>query len=179
MPRYRWHLGFLKHLTAYSCRAKALVFQHTSILVRPRIPSITRVYGGAAGYCPRVRCIYFTTLFIAIDGPKPDTFNIGGFRGLARPNARHPGLPFGDGTRKGIRMKARVTITLKPGVLDPQGRAIQNALGGLGFAGVAGVRQGKVIELDLADGTPESTIDDMAKKLLANTVIENYRIEIL
>ena len=76
-------------------------------------------------------------------------------------------------------MKARVTITLKPGVLDPQGRAIQTALGGLGFAGVEGVRQGKVIELDLADGTAESAIDDMAKKLLANTVIENYRIEIL
>lgn len=76
-------------------------------------------------------------------------------------------------------MKARVTITLKPGVLDPQGRAIQNALGGLGFGGVEGVRQGKVIELDLVDGTPESAIDDMAKKLLANTVIENYRIELL
>ena len=76
-------------------------------------------------------------------------------------------------------MKARVTITLKPGVLDPQGRAIQNALGGLGFTGVDGVRQGKVIELDLADGTPAASIDDMAKKLLANTVIENYRIEIL
>jgi phosphoribosylformylglycinamidine synthase PurS subunit len=76
-------------------------------------------------------------------------------------------------------MKARVTITLKPGVLDPQGRAIQNALGGLGFAGVEAVRQGKVIELDLADGTPEATIDDMARKLLANTVIENYRIELL
>jgi phosphoribosylformylglycinamidine synthase len=76
-------------------------------------------------------------------------------------------------------MKARVTITLKPGVLDPQGRAIQNALAGLGFAGVDGVRQGKVIELDLADGTPGAAIDEMAKKLLANTVIENYRIEIL
>jgi phosphoribosylformylglycinamidine synthase len=76
-------------------------------------------------------------------------------------------------------MKARVTITLKPGVLDPQGRAIQNALGGLGFAGVDAVRQGKVIELDLADGTSEATIDDMAKKLLANAVIENYRIELL
>jgi phosphoribosylformylglycinamidine synthase len=76
-------------------------------------------------------------------------------------------------------MKARITITLKPGVLDPQGRAIQNALGGLGFAGVAGARQGKLIELDLADGTPEATIDEMCKKLLANTVIENYRIEIL
>ena len=179
MPRYRWHLGFLKHLTAYSCRAKALVFQHTSILVRPRIPSITRVYGGAAGYCPRVRCIYFTTPFIAIDGPKPDPINIGAFAAPASPIAMPPGLPFGGGARKGSGMKARVTITLKPGVLDPQGRAIQNALGGLGFAGVAGVRQGKVIELDLADGTPESTIDDMAKKLLANTVIENYRVEIL
>ncbi|KAB7644072.1 phosphoribosylformylglycinamidine synthase subunit PurS [Polymorphobacter fuscus] len=76
-------------------------------------------------------------------------------------------------------MKARVTITLKPGVLDPQGRAIHNALDGLGFTGVAGVRQGKVIELDLADGTSEAVIDDMARKLLANTVIENYRIELL
>lgn len=76
-------------------------------------------------------------------------------------------------------MKARVTITLKPGVLDPQGRAIQNALGGLGFAGVEGVRQGKVIELDLADGTSEAVVDEMAKRLLANTVIENYRIELL
>lgn len=75
-------------------------------------------------------------------------------------------------------MKARVTITLKPGVLDPQGRAIQAALGGLGFAGVAAVRQGKVIELDLADGTSEAAIDEMCRKLLANTVIENYRIEI-
>jgi len=76
-------------------------------------------------------------------------------------------------------MKARITITLKPGVLDPQGRAIQNALGGLGFAGVTGARQGKLIELDLADGTAESAIDEMCRKLLANTVIENYRIEIL
>jgi len=76
-------------------------------------------------------------------------------------------------------MKARITITLKPGVLDPQGRAIQNALGGLGFGGIAGVRQGKYIELDLADGTSEAAIDDMCRKLLANPVIENYRIELL
>jgi phosphoribosylformylglycinamidine synthase len=75
-------------------------------------------------------------------------------------------------------MKARVFVTLKPGVLDPQGRAIQNALGGLGFAGVESVRQGKVIELELADGTPPAQIDEMAKKLLANTVIENYRVEV-
>ncbi len=74
-------------------------------------------------------------------------------------------------------MKARVTVTLKPGVLDPQGRAIHHALEGLGFEGVAGVRQGKVIELDLADGTSVATIEDMARKLLANTVIETFKVE--
>ncbi len=76
-------------------------------------------------------------------------------------------------------MKARVTITLKSGVLDPQGRAIQAALGGLGFEGVADVRAGKVIELELADGTAQETIDAMCRQLLANTVMENYRIELL
>ena len=75
-------------------------------------------------------------------------------------------------------MKARVTITLKNGVLDPQGRAIHNALDGLGFAGVEGVRQGKLIELDLADGTTEAQVEAMCKTLLANPVIENYRIEL-
>ena len=74
-------------------------------------------------------------------------------------------------------MKARVTITLKNGVLDPQGKAIHHALEGLGFDGVGGVRAGKVIELDLADGTSDDTIDEMCRKLLANTVIENYSIE--
>ena len=74
-------------------------------------------------------------------------------------------------------MKARVFVTLKPGVLDPQGRAIHHALEGLGFAGVHGVRQGKMIELDLADGTSEGDIEGMCRKLLANTVIENFRIE--
>ena len=76
-------------------------------------------------------------------------------------------------------MKARVTVTLKPGVLDPQGRAIHHALNGLGFDGVTGVRQGKVIELDLAEGTDTATIEDMARKLLANTVIETFRVETL
>lgn len=78
-------------------------------------------------------------------------------------------------------MKAKVFITLKNGVLDPQGKAIEHALGGLGFDGVNEVRQGKVIELDLAEGdraAAEATIDAMCRKLLANTVIENYAIEI-
>lgn len=74
-------------------------------------------------------------------------------------------------------MKARIFVTLKPGVLDPQGKAIHHALSGLGFGGVHDVRQGKVIELDLADDTDDAAIDAMCKQLLANTVIENYRIE--
>lgn len=74
-------------------------------------------------------------------------------------------------------MKARVIITLKNGVLDPQGKAIHNALAGLGFADVNDVRQGKLIELDLAEGTAPEKIDAMCRQLLANTVIENYRIE--
>ncbi|EPX79166.1 phosphoribosylformylglycinamidine synthase subunit PurS [Litoreibacter arenae] len=74
-------------------------------------------------------------------------------------------------------MKARVHIMLKNGVLDPQGEAIRHALGTLGFSGVNGVRQGKVIELELADGTTEATVKEMCEKLLANTVIESYTIE--
>ena len=76
-------------------------------------------------------------------------------------------------------MKARVHVMLKNGVLDPQGAAVQHALGALGFDGVNGVRQGKVIELDLADGTTEAQVGEMCEKLLANTVIESYRIEVL
>ncbi|WP_407493286.1 phosphoribosylformylglycinamidine synthase subunit PurS [Pseudooceanicola sp. MF1-13] len=74
-------------------------------------------------------------------------------------------------------MKARVHVMLKNGVLDPQGEAVRHALGSLGFDGVEGVRQGKVIELDLADGTTEDTVRDMCEKLLANTVIESYSID--
>ena len=76
-------------------------------------------------------------------------------------------------------MKARVTVMLKNGVLDPQGEAVRHALGSLGFAGVEGVRQGKVIELDLAPGTSEDEIGEMCEKLLANTVIESYRVDML
>ncbi len=76
-------------------------------------------------------------------------------------------------------MKARVHIMLKTGVLDPQGEAVRHALGSLGFDGVNAVRQGKVIELDLKEGTSEATINDMCERLLANTVIESYRVEIL
>ncbi len=78
-------------------------------------------------------------------------------------------------------MKARIHITLKSGVLDPQGKAIGHALGSLGFTGVNDVRQGKVIELDLAEtdkSRAEAAVKSMCEKLLANTVIENYAIEI-
>ena len=75
-------------------------------------------------------------------------------------------------------MKARVHVMLKTGVLDPQGEAVRHALGALGFQGVEGVRQGKVIELDLADGTTEAQVKDMCEKLLANTVIERSDIEL-
>ena len=78
-------------------------------------------------------------------------------------------------------MKARVTVTLKSGVLDPQGKAIEGALKSLGVAGVAGVRQGKVfdIELDTVDkAKAEAALKDACERLLANTVIENYRVEI-
>ncbi len=74
-------------------------------------------------------------------------------------------------------MKATVTVMLKRGVLDPQGEAVRHALGTLGFEGVEGVRQGKVIELDLAEGTSEADVTSMCEKLLANTVIESYRVE--
>ncbi|MBC6439939.1 MAG: phosphoribosylformylglycinamidine synthase subunit PurS [Rhodospirillales bacterium] len=78
-------------------------------------------------------------------------------------------------------MKARVHITLKNGVLDPQGKAIHNALGTLGFDGVQNVRQGKVIDLEIAEtdeASARARIEQMCKKLLANTVIENYAIEL-
>ena len=78
-------------------------------------------------------------------------------------------------------MKARITITLKQGVLDPQGRAIRNGLGALGFSGVGGVRQGKIIELDLEESNEQAArtqVTDMCEKLLANTVIEKYAIEL-
>ncbi|MFS4439024.1 phosphoribosylformylglycinamidine synthase subunit PurS [Paracoccaceae bacterium GXU_MW_L88] len=75
-------------------------------------------------------------------------------------------------------MKARIFVTLKNGVLDPQGQAIGHALGALGYDGVEEVRQGKLIELDLKDGTSEDQIAKMCEDLLANTVIEDYRIEL-
>ncbi|NQU72999.1 MAG: phosphoribosylformylglycinamidine synthase subunit PurS [Rhodospirillales bacterium] len=78
-------------------------------------------------------------------------------------------------------MKARIHITLKNGVLDPQGKAIEHALGGLGFAGVDSVRQGKFIEMDLAETDPgkaRDAADAMCQRLLANIVIEDYRIDI-
>ncbi|MFV2033816.1 MAG: phosphoribosylformylglycinamidine synthase subunit PurS [Halocynthiibacter sp.] len=78
-------------------------------------------------------------------------------------------------------MKARVFVMLKQGVLDPQGEAVRHALGNMGFDGIDGVRQGKVIELELSEtdaAKAETAVADMCKKLLANTVIESYRIEL-
>ncbi|MFN3519524.1 MAG: phosphoribosylformylglycinamidine synthase subunit PurS [Sphingomonas sp.] len=74
-------------------------------------------------------------------------------------------------------MKLRIYVTLKPGVLDPQGKAIEHALSGLGFAGVEGARVGKLIELDVVDTVDDAQVDAMCRQLLANTVIENYRVE--
>ena len=74
-------------------------------------------------------------------------------------------------------MKVRVSISLKPGVLDPQGRAIEHAIAGLGFAGVSDVRAGRLIELEVDEHVTDDALDAMARQLLANLVIEDYRIE--
>jgi len=79
-------------------------------------------------------------------------------------------------------MKARVTVTLKSGILDPQGKAIEGALRSLGIAGVGSVRQGKIFDIEISDGDragAEARLKQAAEKLLANTVIENYRVEVL
>jgi phosphoribosylformylglycinamidine synthase len=79
-------------------------------------------------------------------------------------------------------VKAVITVTLKSGVLDPQGKAIEGALASLGFGDVKSVRQGKVFEIEIAETDPAraaAELKDMAEKLLANTVIENYRVEMV
>jgi phosphoribosylformylglycinamidine synthase subunit PurS len=79
-------------------------------------------------------------------------------------------------------VKAKIHVTFKEGVLDPQGKAVRNALGSLGFEGVDSVRQGKFIELDLQETNAEKargSVEEMCEQLLANTVIENYAIEII
>ena len=79
-------------------------------------------------------------------------------------------------------MKARVHVMLKSGVLDPQGEAVKHALGEMGFGGVEGVRQGKVLELELTEtdaSKAEQQVAEMCEKLLANTVIESYRVELI
>jgi|TARA_B100000768_G_scaffold33928_1_gene32458 phosphoribosylformylglycinamidine synthase PurS subunit len=75
-------------------------------------------------------------------------------------------------------MKAIISVMLKNGVLDPQGEAVKSALGSLGFDGVNGARQGKLIELNLADGTDPADVTEMCKKLLVNEVIESYTVDI-
>ena len=74
-------------------------------------------------------------------------------------------------------MKVRILVRLKPGVLDPQGRAVHHALEGLGFEGVDDVRVGRMIELDVADGTSDEKLNEMCERLLANMVIEDYQVE--
>ncbi|WP_158810821.1 phosphoribosylformylglycinamidine synthase subunit PurS [Beijerinckia sp. L45] len=79
-------------------------------------------------------------------------------------------------------MKARITVTLKTGILDPQGKAIEGALRSLAVPGIDSVRQGKVFDIDLAATDPaeaERTLKEACEKLLANTVVENYRVELL
>jgi phosphoribosylformylglycinamidine synthase subunit PurS len=79
-------------------------------------------------------------------------------------------------------MKAQVTVTLKSGILDPQGKAIEGALRSLGIAGIASVRQGKMFEIEIADddrAVAEARLKDAAEKLLANTVIENYDVKVV
>ncbi|MBX6427219.1 MAG: phosphoribosylformylglycinamidine synthase subunit PurS [Variibacter sp.] len=79
-------------------------------------------------------------------------------------------------------MKARVTVTLKAGILDPQGKAIEGALRSLGITGIASVRQGKVFDIEVEESdraAAEARLKEAADKLLANTVIENYRVEVL
>jgi phosphoribosylformylglycinamidine synthase len=79
-------------------------------------------------------------------------------------------------------MKAKITVTLKNGVLDPQGKAIEGALGHLGFAGVGSVRQGKYFEIELAEkdkAKAQAAVKAMCEKLIANTVIENYSIDLV
>ncbi len=87
-----------------------------------------------------------------------------------------------DDRDAGAPTKARVTVSLKPGVLDPQGKAIEAALHGLGFAGIASVRQGKVFDIELAAANAaaaEASLKQACEALLANTVVETYRVEIL
>ena len=74
-------------------------------------------------------------------------------------------------------MKVRIFVRLKPGVLDPQGRAVHHSLEGMGFDGVEDVRIGRLIEMDVAEGTSDETLKAMCEKLLANTVIEDFAIE--
>lgn len=95
-------------------------------------------------------------------------------RGIGADESGNKFTPRAKGTHA---MKVNVHVSLKPGVLDPQGRAIHHALEGLGFDGVNDVRAGRLIALDVADGTSDAALDEMCRKLLANMVIENYRIE--
>jgi phosphoribosylformylglycinamidine synthase subunit PurS len=110
------------------------------------------------------------------------------FGGMSRLSVGIPFLPPAgcsrpaDSTAEGTPMKAKVTVTLKSGILDPQGKAIEGALKSLGVDGIASVRQGKVFDIEIADGDPtaaEARLREAAEKLLANTVIENYDVKLI
>jgi phosphoribosylformylglycinamidine synthase PurS subunit len=96
---------------------------------------------------------------------------------VAAPRNRHRLARLPSTSTRRCPMKVRIHVSLKPGVLDPQGRAVHHALEGLGFAGIADVRVGRLIEIDVADGTSDADLEAMCRQLLANLVIENYRIE--
>lgn len=133
------------------------------------------------GYYPRVVRDRFVT---EAGAPAPRMVHKLPQRDCTRAGRRYSGPAFRPAPRRRQPtrlehppMQVRVLVRLKPGVLDPQGRAVHHALEGLGFGGVEDVRIGRLIELDLADGTDEATIRQMCEKLLANTVIESFTIE--
>ena len=113
--------------------------------------------------------------------PKPGLVPGFGVSSLGVDGPNEPGRAT-DSCDKPSAMRARVTVTLKTGILDPQGKAIEGALRSLGVAGVASVRQGKVFDIEI-EGTDRAQAEAMLKqaadKLLANTVIENYRVDVL
>jgi phosphoribosylformylglycinamidine synthase subunit PurS len=130
----------------------------------PRRLEIAQALGGKAGRPGRIQQL------------------LAGRRKPKRSIGLHSGRFVAIDRRESIIMKAKVTVTLKSGILDPQGKAIEGALRSLGIAGVASVRQGKLFDIEIAEGDPaaaEAKLKEAAERLLANTVIENYDVKII